>query len=153
VVLPPFDTGRTWSKVAEASATSQPQYWQVYSSRKKMLRFDSRMVLLGFWYSLSMITAGTRVCQLAEWTIQSSCHSITSTLFRTRYRMDSCQSTTLNGKRLTGCISAFSNSVLILFQSKNSRSQVFNLSFIIHSDYLQCKQFSYKLYNTAQFLN
>jgi hypothetical protein len=30
--------------------------------------------------------------------------------------MASCQSTTDRGKRLTGCMSAFSNSVLILFQ-------------------------------------
>ena len=107
VVLPPKLTGSTWSNVADLPVTESPQYWQVYASRRNTFCLENRTPVFFFWYSLRIMTAGTRVSQVALCTTQSSYHSSTMALSDTRYRMDSSQVITLRGRRLIGLASAF----------------------------------------------
>jgi hypothetical protein len=65
-------------------------------------------------YSVSIITAGTGVDQLAERTIQSSCHANTVAFSKTMYLIASCQLMTETGSRLTGCASEFNKSTSLM---------------------------------------
>jgi hypothetical protein len=60
------------------------------------------------------MTAGTGVDQLAECTIQSSCHANTVAFSKTMYLIASCQLMTETGSRFTGCASEFNKSTSLM---------------------------------------